>query len=364
MLRNLLIKHHHAFLRTAYTLTYTVVCTQPKLEGSRKGAQTFRSLHALKSAGKSCVTFYTDIRTPLHSVIRELILPHAQSPYNLGDIIDELNIPLSFVAPLEKLLAKPSLLSHMLHGDNNLVQMLTSSQSMTWFQAPGHDQVALSATGCGPGDPLVDIMYNVVMIPVMNEITDTLVLNNFHITWPTRHSSPFWQFCNENRNSALFEHPQHCISTDYVDDFAAIAQIDISATDDIIENVQVIPRIVSNSMHSRGMCINDIKSGIMTTISGPCSCKAKSLLADLEYLVIHGNRIPVISCYNHLGCIIDKDACTDPETKSRGKMLVHLLPLFATISCPKLLSQSAKTPQWWMPFLFPLLCTMLTHGVT
>ena len=42
---------------------------------------------------------------------RELILPQAQSPYSLDDIIDELEIPLLFVAPLEKLLADPSLLA-------------------------------------------------------------------------------------------------------------------------------------------------------------------------------------------------------------------------------------------------------------
>ena len=83
------------------------------------------------------------------------------------------------------------------------------------------------------------------------------------------------------------------------------------------------------------MCINDIKSGIMITISGPGSCKAKSLLADLEYLVIHGSRMPDVLCHNHHGGIIDKDACMGPETKSRGKDASSLASPFRNHIVPK-----------------------------
>lgn len=117
-------------------------------------------------------------------------MPHAQSPYSLDDITEELNIPLLFVPALERPLAQPSLLSQLLHDDNHLLQMLSSSHSMTWFQVPGCGEIQLSATGCGPGGPLADMIYNVAMISGRNEINGVLVHESMRITWQARNESP------------------------------------------------------------------------------------------------------------------------------------------------------------------------------
>ena len=111
---------------------------------------------------------------------------------------------------------------------------------MSWFQIPGYDKITLSATGCGPGAPLADIMYNVAMIPVMKEFTSTLVENNLHPTWPAQQKSPFWQICKDTRHSELFESRQHSVSTAYVDDFSALTELDISIESNILSNIKVI----------------------------------------------------------------------------------------------------------------------------
>ena len=208
MLRNWLANVHHAYMRTRF---YAIIhCSSHAAQtGGIKGRGTDLAnstirwcQHGLKGQGKSCIIFYTDIRAAFYSVIRELILPQAQSPYSLDDIIDELGIPLLFVVPLEKLLADPSLLPRLLGDDQHLLQMLTSSQSMTRSQVPGHDAIALAATGCGPGDPLADILYNVAMIPDMEQVDLLLAQAGLRVHWPETHETPFWDLCVEPAKKA------------------------------------------------------------------------------------------------------------------------------------------------------------------
>ena len=286
MLRNYVIKHHHAFLRTRlYALVHCSFHAAQsggiKGRGTDLANATVRwNQHAYKGHNQSCVIFFTDVEAAFYSTIRELLLPQAQSPDSIEDILDKTGVPLIFVEPLEKLLAEPPLLEQLLGDHKHLLHMLTSSQSLTWFQVPGHKAHAVSATGVGPGDPLADILYNVAMIPVLNRVDTLLAQAGLCTVWPDNTSTPFWDLCRSNRSGTCFDSRDHSATSAYVDDYSALAPLDISSQDNLLEKITVMPKIVSNVLHSRGMNLNAPKSGIMLTLVGKHSAGAKQILAN------------------------------------------------------------------------------------
>ena len=94
---------------------------------------------------------------------------------------------------------------------------------------------------------------------------------------------------------------EHSVATAFVDDFAALTELNINDGQHIVEAVRAMPTIVSDIMHSRGVCINQSKSGIVITIVGPVSLKTKHLVAEHELIAIHGNKIPAVHRYQHFG---------------------------------------------------------------
>ena len=107
MLRNYVIKHHHAFLRTRlYALVHCSFHAAQsggiKGRGTDLANATVRwNQHAYKGHNQSCVIFFTDVEAAFYSTIRELLLPQAQSPDSIEDILDKTGVPLIFVEPLE-----------------------------------------------------------------------------------------------------------------------------------------------------------------------------------------------------------------------------------------------------------------------
>lgn len=102
------------------------------------------------------------------------MLPKVQGPHPANDILEELGIPLAVIKPLELLLQKPCLLKQIIE-DLRFLNMLSSAQSMTWFQASGHNEFVLTGAGCGPGDPLADLIHNIAMIFVFRVVERRIV---------------------------------------------------------------------------------------------------------------------------------------------------------------------------------------------
>ena len=102
-------------------------------------------------------------------MIRQLVVPVSYQSTDINDIIDQIGIPLPFVEPLRLLLARPSTLEELI-PDKHLLAMLAESQRMPWFQLQGHVDIACTKTGSGPGGPLADLMYNIAMLPAIQEI--------------------------------------------------------------------------------------------------------------------------------------------------------------------------------------------------
>ena len=86
MLRNYVVKHDHAFLRTRlYALVHCSFHAAQsggiKGRGTDLANATLRwNQHAYKGHNQSCVIFFTDVEAAFYSTIRELLLPSSSKP--------------------------------------------------------------------------------------------------------------------------------------------------------------------------------------------------------------------------------------------------------------------------------------------
>jgi hypothetical protein len=182
---------------------------------------------------------------------------------------------------------------------------------------------------------------------VLNSVDTLLAQAGLCTVWPSNMATPFWDMCRSNRSVTCFDAPEHCVTSAYVDDYSAIAPLDISSDSvvTLIDNITVMPIIVSEVLHTRGMNLNAAKSGIMLTLAGKDSVQAKKVLANTQHLVIHGRPVPVVLSYNLLGGTIDRDAVMGPEIKARGAQAGSLSAPFRQHIVPKASLSTSQTVQ-------------------
>ena len=102
-------------------------------------------------------------------MIGQLVVPVSYHAEDLNDIIDKIGIPNCFVEPLQQFIADTSTVERLV-GDKHLLAMLSESQRIPLFQVQGNVTLACTKTGSGPEGPLADLMYNLVMLPVIQHI--------------------------------------------------------------------------------------------------------------------------------------------------------------------------------------------------
>ena len=120
------------------------------------------------------------------------------------------------------MLGKPSTLEELI-PDRHLLAMLSESQRMPWFQLQGYASIGSTKTGSGPGGPLADLMYNLAMLPAINEIDSQLVAAGLIFNTPTSNSV----FTDTGRIAQGRPALSHAAVTAFVDDLSGSAPLDI-----------------------------------------------------------------------------------------------------------------------------------------
>ena len=174
-LRNHLLKVHHGYLRSlAYPLLHSALHLAQT--GGAKGRGTDISnalirwnMFHQRCTNSSTVTCFCDVTAAFYSMIRQLVLPVSYHCSDIDDIIDQIGVPDLFIEPLKLLMTDSSTLERLI-PDKHLLAMLSESQRLPWFQIQGYPNIACTKTGSGPGGPLADLMYNIFMLPAIQEI--------------------------------------------------------------------------------------------------------------------------------------------------------------------------------------------------
>ena len=112
---------------------------------------------------------HLDIKSAFYSVLRELLVDLPIDGEDFVDVVDSTPIPEILKPAVFAMVAAPSLL-HTKVGDSHLTALITDAMQNTWFSMAGTDRVARTRKGTRPGDNLGDILFNLTMIPVLNDI--------------------------------------------------------------------------------------------------------------------------------------------------------------------------------------------------
>ena len=169
------------------------------------------------------MTCFCDVTAAFYSMIRQLVLPVSYHCTDIDDIIDQIGLPDLFIEPLKLLMTDSSTLERLI-PDKHLLAMLSESQRLPWFQVQGYPNIACTKTGSGPGGPLADLMYNVAMLPAIQEIDKLILDNGLCFQFPAITST----FTDVALAAQGRSHLSNATVTAFVDDLSGSAPLDIA----------------------------------------------------------------------------------------------------------------------------------------
>ena len=197
--------------------------------------------------------------------------------------------------------------------------MLTASQCATWFSTSETPELAaVTRTGCCPGDPLADLLYNIALLPAIEEIQSFMVSNNFVFSSVAGHPCP-------TADALGFSIPgtssRHAAQVAFADDLAALAPLKVQDPNDLLPTIAALPAGIAKILLSRGMVLNTKKGkcAVLVTLVGNNAIKFKRILATSEVIEAAGLSFFLSHCYQHLGGWIASDCALSPEVDARCK---------------------------------------------
>ena len=144
-------------------------CGGLKHKGTDIAALTARSfLDKRKAQNRSAAILFADVIAAFDSAIRQLLLPiDDRHEWHLGELLDAftedekqaiMDITLSQCAAKE------------VGVPEHLSELAADVHTATWFSIPGTEGVTETILGTKPGDPLGDLLYNLLMLRVLRAL--------------------------------------------------------------------------------------------------------------------------------------------------------------------------------------------------
>ena len=126
-----------------------------------------------KSAG---ITFY-DVKDAYYSAVRCLLAAALSLDGDNDHLTLGMDMVHSLVEASQTLLDSPGILEAWSHGDpekEHLLAMLAEAHAGAWFVVRGTPSLARPRRGTRPGDPLADLLFSVILSPILTEIEHAL----------------------------------------------------------------------------------------------------------------------------------------------------------------------------------------------
>ena len=301
-------------------------------QGGRKKFGTDLSHHLLQAfhswgrhAGVSTAVLFVDLHSAFYSVLRASLFEQQMDVSLLRKALAIFQIePVDMAEVLEVTAEDHALLGLSAHGQNLLMDFFAGA----FFQMHSTHGVTLTTRGTRPGDPLGDLLFNLVFQVVMRQARETF-LQRTGLPWLGAPTSPL-DFSSIPGLPASFH-----FQLAFVDDLACSVAVP--------DNTQLMSILASmtSSLHEaarqRGLKLNYTqgKTEGMVSVHGQGARKLRQLIwrqhqGVWPILVEHEVlSLRIVKAYKHLGTFLQDGAVT---TKDRGVRLAGAKQAFGTLS--------------------------------
>ena len=336
-IRSYIMKSHHGFLQDLFRNLVASAFYVNQFGGIRhKGTEMASAFikwrtHLAQLVSSGITLFFLDVQSAYYSVLHACLDPHSFDDATLGDIIDQMDIPIAFCATLEKLLSAPGAISSHIH-DAHLEGMLHDTIRNTWFASREGCEAARARCGTSPGDPLADLYYTVTISPTLKAIDERIAHCGRSLPSPSG--------LDESLLDVLhLDH--HCDQEDayqavYCDGYDIPSLI--VDPDSLLDDLGVVPKITRDLLLNIGLRLNwkPQKSALMPMFSGKYKKDLWRRCADITCVPIAGeDTLTLVHSYVHLGGVIAPDFPVGPANKHRKSCAAHRLNAYRRVVAAK-----------------------------
>ena len=301
----------HRVLPHLETVALDTQCGGVASRGSDIGAHIVRQfLDYGRVSSKSVGVLFVDVVAAFASVIREIVLGGLDDAQRVASICRSLRLPHSLGQDVVDLARRGGVISSC-GASGHLLGLLQEAHRGTWFSTEGLDDVVMTSAGTRAGDPLADVVFNLLMTAVLQSLRSRL-RNDGLISQVQCHTSV--------ATSGFVE----AIDVSYVDDAALFVESPRAAT--LADRVSRTAAAVIDVFEGHGLKVN-MQPGKTETLMawrGPGSRTAKrDVLVHSEALLRvqphHGDEqwLRVTDTYKHLGGVVSACGSTCPELWNR-----------------------------------------------
>ena len=357
---NFVAKLYHSVLRDHLAQTWAASIQHIQF-GGRTGCssdtphlivqQHFEFAHARRLPSAA---LFVGFKAAFYSVIRQGLF---------GSTLDET----SFMVAMHRLGVTPDDLSTLLRNADSDVATSGISHHVelllvdlfrgTHFELDGLPEVALTSRGTRPGDPVGDILFNLLMVILMRDITADIQART-SLTWlgqclpvsdvTTHDEVPIAAFCE----------------LAFVDDLAVLLRTE--TIDQLWPAAAHALTAVFAAAGKRGLSLNmeKGKTELLCALVGPGSKKAKQWLAssnfEIQVALPNGDHaLRVVRTYKHLGAWVHDDAQPRQALRARVTSARQAWgPLLRPFFTKKVVAQATK-----VQVLNSLVLSRLTYNV-
>ena len=295
-------KLYHRAIRTQLEAVWEAKISALQL-GSRKGLGTDLAHHLLEAHQAAChaqrtptaVVFF-DLRSAFYSVLRQSLVHLPQDPTALVHALRRLGVAHD---DIQQWIAATGADNATEGASPHLQHLVRDTMSHTYFQVSHLSHLCCTTRGTRPGDPLGDLLFNMIMRPIMEDCRAWL-LEHTQCQWigSPRHTDSFADACDVP--------PAAFLDLAYVDD-AALA-LHAPTLDELVALIQHAAMAMHQATCKRGMMLNfdKGKTEVLWAISGKGSTRMKQRIAEQGgFMCWHGLdqdfRLSVTQSYRHLG---------------------------------------------------------------
>ena len=312
MLQSTIGKLHHKFVRTrllevaGHMLKATQFSCKAGL-GADFACLLARTAQArARKSRHNFALFFVDLQSAYYRAVRELLLPLEGSDEDT-DAILQLDIPEWAGEVLQLLLRTPCSLEGI--DDQHLLRILCDVHTDTWFAVDFAKDVARSRRGSRPGNPMADVIFALILAPVLHE-TDVALAGEGLKPQVVASARKWLVGPGESLEDGM------ATDTTYADDMAFM--IEAAPHKDFLASVGFLVDLVHKGLVSRGLLphFGPGKSGVLISANGQGAARLKQSLLDgaLKTTMV---TVLLVADYVHLGGVITNTGAMHHEVSRR-----------------------------------------------
>lgn len=214
------------------------------------------------------------------------------------------------------------------HASDHLIAVTRTLHSITWFICEQErERVALTTQGSRPGDPIADVLFNLIMSRAMYQIEDKLRINGLLETFPIDNSKPLPFHCRGKDDTSF-------CGQAWVDDL--IFMTSSADPKDLCDRASQIVSIVQQELATMGIEMNLAKgkSEAIIHLAGPGSRQLRRELhleqgSMIRFEDVDGGvkTLATSHRYKYLGSILSIHGTCTGDIKHRAAQTFATLKL-------------------------------------